>query len=213
MADVTTKRYERLPGTGYRRMVPAWAMILLFFVIGIFVLLLRGRRVQLWLGDDHLLVVDWDGYREYYKRFRYEDIQTVIIQRTTEGKIVNAILGGVALLFAAIALAVTDQVGVIFCLIIGGVFGVLLLVNLLSGPTCRCQLRTAVQSEELHSLTRFPTARKALDRLRPRIVAAQGALTATDVLERWQSLAVEASPVVSQPAMVDDPNAPPQIAS
>lgn len=212
MADVSTSRYERLPGTGYRRLVPVWAMILLFFVIGIFVLLLRGRRVQLWLGDDHLLAVDWDGYREYYKRFRYEDIQAILIQRTVEAEIVNAILGGIVLLFIVIALLVADGFVMTVWLVIGGLFGLLLLVNVLSGPTCRCQLRTAVQCEELPSLNRLRTARKALDRLRPMIVAAQGELNAAEMAGRFQALAAEAE-TPSQPFIVDDPNAPPRIVS
>ena len=70
MASKPANPYRRLPGTGYRRVAPGWVILLLFFVIGIFALLLRGRRVQLWLGDEHLLLVEWDGTREYYKRFR-----------------------------------------------------------------------------------------------------------------------------------------------
>ena len=38
--------YRRLSGTGYHYLVPPWALVLLFFVMGIFVLLFRGRRTQ-----------------------------------------------------------------------------------------------------------------------------------------------------------------------
>ena len=213
MAEAATKRYERLPGTGYRQLVPTWAMLLLFFVIGIFVLILRGKRVQLWLGDDHLLILDWDGSREFYKRIRYQDIQTIIVQRTTEGKIVNALLGGIVLFLVICGLAVGDTVGTIILLVIAAIFGLILLGNFISGPTCKCQLRTAVQTEELHSLTRLPKVRKALDRLRPRITAAQGPLTPEEISQRFQTTEAPSAEAPAPQFIVDDPNAPPRIIS
>lgn len=212
MAAAAPQRYQRLPGTGYRRLVPAWAMLLLFFVIGIFVLILRGRRVQLWLGDDHLLVVDWDGYREFYKRIRYQDVQTIVVRKTAEGRIINGILGGVALMFVALALLMDDSGAMIAFLVIASLVGLLLLVNVLSGSTCTCQLRTAVQTEELVSLGRVRQARKALDRLRPLITTAQGQLTPEEIQAQFQPVAPEA-PAATETFVADDPNAPPRISS
>ena len=214
MAEASAQRYQRLPGTGYRQLVPTWAMVLLFFVIGIFVLLLRGRRVQLWRGEDHLLIVDWDGYREYYKRINYRDIQSVIVRRTTDALMVNLIMGAVMLLFVALGLGVGDNTGMIILFSIAGVFGLILLVNLLQGPSCKCQLRTAVQSEELHSLTRLPTARKALEQLRPLIVAAQGgALSAGDISQRLQSVSPLAAETAVTPVVIPNPSVPPRMTS
>src|SRR5436853_630040 len=96
------KPYRRLPGTGYRRILPGWAIVGLFFVIGIFALMFRGRRNQLWQGEEHLLLVESDGYREYYKRFNYRDIQAVILRKTIEGKLVNGVLTVIIVFFAAI---------------------------------------------------------------------------------------------------------------
>ena len=150
MADTSPQRYQRLPGTGYRQLVPVWAMILLFFIIGIFVLLLRGRRVQLWRGEDHLLIVDWDGYREHYKRINYRDIQSIVVRRTSEALIANIVLGVLVLLFVALGLGVGDTVGMVILFVLAGIFGLILLVNLLQGTSCKCQLRTAVLAEDLH---------------------------------------------------------------
>jgi len=211
MADAPSQRYHRLPGTGYRQLVPGWALVLLFFVIGIFVLLLRGRRVQLWRGDDHLLVVDWDGYREYYKRINYRDVQSVVICRTRQGLTANVVLGAVTVVFAVLGVAVGDPAGMTTLFVLAGIFGLFLLGNVLQGPTCKCQLRTAVQTEELHSLTRVRTAQSALGQLRPLIVAAQGELTADDIARRWQSSMAAAQE--SGGVLVEDPNAPPRIAS
>src|SRR5471032_474515 len=94
------KPYQRLPGTGYRRIIAGWLMIPLFFVIGIFVLLLRGNRIQLWRGEEHLLLVEWNGYKEKYKRFNYRDIQAVVIQRTSGDTAANIVLTIMTVLIA-----------------------------------------------------------------------------------------------------------------
>jgi hypothetical protein len=211
------KPYRRLPGTGYRRTVPTWIVLLLFFVIGIFALLFRGRRVQLWQGEEHLLLVEWDGYREFYKRFSYRDIQAIIVRKTPEGKIVNIILGLIAGFFGGIAFTIDDVGGRIALLSIAGLFGLILLINFLSGPTCQCQIRTAVQLDELPTLTRLPRARKVINRIRPRIVEAQGQVVPEEIPQLIREMV---QPATSQPALAgmspgyiaDDPNLPPRMA-
>ncbi len=58
----------------------------------------------------------------------------------------------------------------------GGIFFGLFLVNLLRGPTCVCQIRTAVQTERLPTLKRLRTARKVIARLKPMIEQTQSPL-------------------------------------
>jgi hypothetical protein len=176
------KPYQRLPGTGYRQSIPSWAMVGLFFVIGIFVLLFRGRRIQLWRGADHLLLVETDGYREFYKRFHYQDIQALVVRKTNDGLIMNVALLILAGFFGIFAVAASDPGLRIFLLVLAGIFGLFALANTLSGPTTRCSIRTAVQTEELPSLSRLRLARKVFGRLQPLIVVAQGEMNnATDV--------------------------------
>jgi hypothetical protein len=211
-----SKPYRRLPGTGYRYLIPGWTIVLLFFVIGIFALFFRGRRVQLWQGEEHLLFVEWDGSREYYKRFPYRDIQAFIVQRTNEGRIISAILAAVVLIFGALALAAGDPGGRIALLVVAGFFGLLLLGHALSGPTCKGFIRTAVQLEELPSLTRLRRFRKVLERLRPLIEAAQGQLASEEIQARMQEASQTLSGGETTPGgtvryVVDDPNAPPRI--
>jgi hypothetical protein len=193
------KPYIRLPGTGYRYQVPMWALILLFFVIGILVLLFRGRRVQLWQGKEHLLMVDWDGYREHYKRFGYRDIRAIVVRRTMDPRIVNSILAGIIILFGALMLVTDDLGGRIFQGIIAGCLSLVLTVNLVAGPTCRCWIQTAVQNEEVPSLNRLKRAQKVLARLRPLIAEAQGWLTTEEVSARLQ-LAAATAPGPAEPA-------------
>lgn len=200
MAAEIQPNYRRLPGTGYRHMVPSWALVLLFFVIGIFVLLLRGRRVQLWLGDDHLLLVEWDGAKEYYKRFRYGDIQSFVIRPTAEGRIVNGVLGAVVAFFGLLAYNAYIDSGWIFLFFVAGFFALLLLGNALSGPTCQCQIRTAVQVEDLPSLNRLRHALRAVEELRPRIATVQGEMTPQDFNTRLYRLAQSAATEAGYPA-------------
>ncbi len=166
--------YRRLSGTGYHYLVPPWALVLLFFVMGIFVLLFRGRRTQLWLGPEHLLLVETDGYREYYKRFNYRDIQAFIIRKTPQGKVVNGLLATISALLIFFAVVVGDPVGAGVLGGIGACFGLLLLINALHGPTCHCRIHTAVQGVDLPSLTRVRIARNVLGKIRPQIEQAQG---------------------------------------
>jgi hypothetical protein len=139
----------------------------------------ESRTVTLWLGPDHLLRVENSGYAERYKRFLYRDIQAIIIrahpvadQWWNVGFIVMALLallGGVTVGgygwygFGPMAASM------LLCLVI----------NLWRGPSCTCHVRTAVQTEALSSLNRLRVARRALDRLRPLILAAQADLPST----------------------------------
>jgi len=171
-----TPAYKRLPGTGYHYRIPPWTMLLLFFVMGIFVLLFRGRRTQLWIGKEHLLAVESDGYTEHYKRFDYRDIQVLAVRKTVPGLIANVLLGTVVLLFIVLSIVVEDPVGRGFSWGFLGFFGLLLLINVLRGPTCQCQIRTAVQTLDLVSLNRLRTARKAFATIKPMIEQSQGSL-------------------------------------
>jgi hypothetical protein len=191
----TTKPYRRLPGTGYP---------------------IFGRRVQLWQGAEHILLVEWDGYREFYKRFEYRDIQAFTMCKTNAGRVYNAVLGALFCILAALAIVTSDFDLKVFLLILAGVLGLFLLGSALSGPTCRCSLRTAVQTHDLRSLRRLRRARKVLARLRPLIAATQGQLAPEEIPLRMRELdqMPASSPGPSagpQPFVVDDPNLPPRI--
>jgi hypothetical protein len=212
----TQKPYRRLPGTGYRYTIPGWAIFMLFFVMGVFALMFRGRRIQLWQGEEHLLLVEWDGSREFYKRFHYRDIQAIIVRKTMDGKILNIVLGGVVALFIALAIPASDVGFRIFLLVLAGIFGLVLLINALAGPTCQCQVRTAVQTEDLPSLNRLKRARKVIARLRPLIATAQGQLAPEEIPARMQEWLASLASAVPAPGSapqytMDDPNAPPRI--
>lgn len=155
-----TKEYERLPGR--RRLT------------------LGFTRTSLWLGKDHVLHVINRGYTEDYRRFYYRDIQALLVRKTSTGKIINITLG----MFTAMNLLLLAggwlQKWESFVLIPLAVAAFLWLLIFLfyatAGPTCVCHLRTAVQFEQLPSLFRVRTARKAIAQLRHRIETSQGSL-------------------------------------
>ena len=139
---------------------------------------------SLWLGTDHLLSVHSKYFSEDYKRFYYQDIQSLITYKTGVGKIQNLTMGLFGLL--CIALAFLTQ-GVwawpTMFWIMAGLMLVLLLINRLRSPTCVCHLKTAVQTEKLPSLCRLRIVQKAFGLLEPFIENAQGSLTRDELRE------------------------------
>jgi hypothetical protein len=178
-------------------------------------------RASLWLGKDHLLCVETSGYSESYKRFYFRDIQAFSFRRTNARMVLSIVLAVMAALFLLIAfIADNTTVLVIFVSLTPLLCLVPLVINLILGPTCRCQVRTAVQTEDL-PIRRIRGARRFLERVRPLISAAQGELTAEEIAVRMQEFetsssnptAIESPGSMAAPEVVDDPNAPPRIAS
>ena len=130
------------------------------------------RIARLWLGADHLLLVQSSSIGERYKRFYFADIQAFVLRRTAGYVIWASIWLLIAAGLAALALNL-EPPGQWITLGSAVLFLVFLSVHLALGPTCACLVRTAVQSEELPSLKRVRKARQVLAQLRPLIEAAQ----------------------------------------
>ena len=136
-------------------------------------------KYTLWQGGDHLLQVYSRVGVEDYKRFYFNDIQAIITRKTTAGKIQNIVLGLLLLLFT-IPAVLNDGGWSVFWATLAGILLILVLVNLLRGPTCETKLLTAVQTEKLHSLHRLKNAINVMDRLRSVIQSVQGRLSGED---------------------------------
>lgn len=154
-----TREYEKLPGRGLRR--------------GGF-LVVTATHSRLWLGADHLLLVDSNGYQESYKRFAFRDIQAITLTRTARRLILNVVLGFPLAVFGLLAAFIPSEVAQVIFGSLALLFAIAILINSLRGPTCRCDLTTAVQTDELASLRRLSRADKVLARLRPLIQSVQG---------------------------------------
>lgn len=161
------KEYQRLPGSGPVKRRFSWAS--------------RSRaRSRLYLGRDHLIRVE-TGWTENYRRFYYNDILAIVVSNTIAFVAWMIALGLICLIFISFGVVVHDLGARITFAIIAAVFGILLLVHLLLGPTCRATIQTRVGKEELPSLRRLRTARKVIALLKPRIQAAQGDLNVDEV--------------------------------
>ncbi|MEN9575023.1 MAG: hypothetical protein RL514_2878 [Verrucomicrobiota bacterium] len=170
------QEHRKLPGRGNRREGG--------LIVG------TVRQSRLWLGHDHLLLVDSTLVAQDLKRFYFRDIQAITVRKTHTGRTWNLVLTGLIALCGLWASLISDDVGrvVLFCIAV--VFGGILLINSLFGPTCECQLQTAVQRERLPSLGRLRTARKVLALLRPHLELAQGTLTAEAAREHAAAVAI-----------------------
>jgi hypothetical protein len=149
--------YKRLPGLGISQLVAQ----------------------RLWLGPDHLLVVSSQYLTERYKRFYFQDIQALTVTRSTKGVLMSVIFAILGAFFALWAILGYTLIGwdPVPTGIVGGIaifWILLLLVNVLLGPTCRCYLYTAVNCEELYAVGRLRTARRTVQRLQALIESAQG---------------------------------------
>ncbi|HXT10817.1 MAG TPA: hypothetical protein VN873_04575 [Candidatus Angelobacter sp.] len=184
-----------MPERKYRRLTRERAA-LTFSVAG-------SSRSSLWLGEDHLLQVESAYFAENYKRFFFRDIQAITIRETHARMLFNIILGG--LLFVstlAIVTASNHTAQIIWSCIVFVFFGIPFLLNNLFGPTCACEIRTAVQTEKMPSLRRLRQARKALNKIRPLIAATQGQMTPDEVNARMRETAPAepAAPANESPA-------------
>jgi hypothetical protein len=193
---------------------------------GGFVVVFRSRG-SLWLGPDHLLSVETNGYTETYKRFYFRDIQAILIQQTKSylwGNIVCGLLSLPFLIITLLAVMVAPKNasgwdggtigGVVFLGCIAGLFLLILVLNLFHGRTCKVFIRTAVQIEQLPSLNRVRKAGRVLSKIRPLIAAAQGGELSSEAaaaqIREWAASMTGAGPAE---IVVDDPNAPPRLAS
>jgi glucose-6-phosphate-specific signal transduction histidine kinase len=158
--DTSPNSYRKLPGRG----------------VGL------AGACFLYAGLDHLLLVSRTGYAETYKRFYYRDIQAIVLSLNRVqlvwsyvwgGLLLACVLGSVLVLTAASSI---DRTDVAISLAVTAVVALPLVANLLLGPTCTCCVQTAVQTDKLPSLRRLRKAQRVLQRLKPLIDSAQGAL-------------------------------------
>jgi len=153
------------------------------------------RQASLWLGDDHVLAVTGWRFTEDYKRYYYRDIQALVLARTPRWAVTLPWVFGALVLFIV---ALVARAGAIAWLpevswyLVTALVLAWLYVSLKG--SVRCSIQTAVSREELPSLFRFWSSRRAIRILGDRIARVQGTL-----VEGWTAHVREA-PVVDAPA-------------
>jgi hypothetical protein len=172
-------KYRKLPGRGY----------------GI------GETSRLYLAEDHLLLVSAAGFHENYRRFYFRDIQAITLRKTITGAVFNGILIGVLVPMVFLVGSFATQNEMIGWSIPIGILAGLLAFNFLRGPSCACQIHTAVQTRRLGPMNRLRSAERTLARLRPLIEAAQGAVPADELRARLDQARQYPNPADAPPVM------------
>ncbi len=130
------------------------------------------NQYSLWAAPDHLISISASIFSEEYKRFYFQDIQTLILHKTEAWRVWNWLLGGLGAIFVLVAIASKGPVAV-FAGIVSAMVLLILSINYVLGATCACYIQTAVQKERLYTLNRIRRAQKILDSLKPSILGAQ----------------------------------------
>ena len=161
-----------------------------------------GMRSSLWMGADHILLARTSLGSEEYRRFYFKDIQAIIVRET--GRQTYLHITFIVLLLIVLAINLVGWNGSAFSIFVLGIslllFSSPIVVNHLLGPCCEVQIRTAVQVEDLPSLSRVSRTARVLNRIRPRIEAAQGSLTLEETVERLRTMAQQVrKPSVTSP--------------
>jgi len=131
---------------------------------------------QLWLGDDHVLMVRSTHFQEEYRRFQLSDIQAVVAVESSPRMAMQILLP----ISAALAFLGMFGANDILSRTILALLGVTLLgiaaYDLVRGQRCRCRLLTEVSSETIDPVTLTSDYRRLLAVLGPALEVAQGVL-------------------------------------
>jgi hypothetical protein len=139
---------------------------------GLLMTLIPGLRTKLWLGTDHLLLIEQLILVERYKRFYYRDIQAITATQSSRWLAFTGLWGFLTLL-AALSFFVHNPIALIAGTLFTGLFGFAFVHNLIQGPTCIVRLRTAVQTHRIAPLERIRDFRRGMDAIEPLIRTAQ----------------------------------------
>jgi hypothetical protein len=127
-----------------------------------------GAKGSLWLGPDHLLVVEGRGWllpiSEVYRRVDYANVQALTIIPTGVHIWWSAGSGLGALIMGGLAFLARDQEPLLLVALVlpAILFLVLFGVNLVRGTACQTSLQTAVQILRLRPLSRTKPSREVL---------------------------------------------------
>jgi hypothetical protein len=145
---------------------------------------LPGRRrgfiisASLWTGADHILSVRSARFQERYKRFYFRDIQAIVVTRVPRFVVSTTVLTAALVLLPTGFLFVRALLPALtgwLWLLVAALTGMWIYIS--ASQSCSCRLYTAVSREDLPSIYRMWTARKALAELEQRIAQVQGVFT------------------------------------
>jgi hypothetical protein len=139
---------------------------------GIVMAVLPGLRTKLYLGPDHLLLIEQLILVERYKRLYFREIQAITRANSARWIVLSVIWALFALAGALLLLVhhpVALAIGLMFTLLFGFAFA----HTILRGPTCVVRLQTASQTYRIAPLERVRDFRKGMEAIEPLIRTAQ----------------------------------------
>jgi hypothetical protein len=142
-----------------------------------------GGYTQLWLAQDHLLLLTNSRFSEQYKRFSFTDIQAIVVTQLPSQFVLQIVMLLAALAWMSLWFAVDSKFAKWTFEITGALALLWPIVDIARGPRCRCFLRTRVSGEFLAPVSRIKTADNFLALIRPVIESIQGPLTSSVSLE------------------------------
>ena len=132
---------------------------------------------QLWLADDHLMMLKSRRFTEEYSRYGFKDIEAIVVTEIEPEPVRQVLMGLLALsAFVAASLIPDSPWAKGFFSIPAGLALAYVVADVLRGRKCRCLLRTAVSEHILEPLTRMKEANRVLAVLLPALQSAQGTL-------------------------------------
>lgn len=126
-----------------------------------------GSRFSLWLGPDHVLLVEANMMTERYQRIWLRDLQGFLVTPSREARWAIGVGAGLVLLFGVLALATTDAAPVFWTLF--ALCLPVLIFGLIGARTRHFYAVTAVQRIEWPNVARRRHVTKVLARLEPLI--------------------------------------------
>ena len=158
-------------------------------------------QLSLWLGPDHLLQIEGDGYSERYRRFYFADIETFTIRRDNRQRNYTIFLSIILAVLIWLIVIVPSPGGIIISFPAGFILA-LMIANFVKGPSCVTHVTTAVQKQEIQSLRRVRAAERALQEVLNGSQATQGLLSAEEAQMRFGLRTV---PPISAPPPISPP--------
>lgn len=139
-----------------------------------------GTYSSLWMAADHLLEVTSSGVHESYARFYFRDIRGFFTRKTRVYTHANLIAGCIALIGGLVVgqgfyrpSTTGSGEGIILGILLLVPAGLVLIVNLVRGPSCKVTVVTGLQQPVVRSLSRRRKLAKVMRRIEPLIREAQ----------------------------------------
>jgi hypothetical protein len=139
---------------------------------GLLTTVIPGLRTKLYVGTDHLLLIEQLILVERYKRFYFRDIE-VITATPSARWIVFAVLWGSLALLAALSFFIHNPFVIGAGIFFIALFGFAFVYNMILGPTCIVRFKTAVQSHRIAPLERIRDFRQRMETIESLIRQAQ----------------------------------------